>query len=128
MKPEHFKDLDARSCSACCHRMWVMDKESHICTKHAFTLPVPLHKYGCDDFCDQFTHKVRRPILYILGDNEYRGRSYTLIVKNVWVTDYINRETPPGSTPSLSGTIEGYADSAKYQFSFNATDVLVEET
>jgi len=49
MKPDHFKKI-LGNCSSCCHRMFIMDQEKYICTKHSFTLSMPLDVYVCEDF------------------------------------------------------------------------------
>ena len=139
MKPEHFGKVEPTgSCVMCTHRCYIEDLQTNVCSYHAFTLPSPVAHYVCEDYKEPRKQRERRFVTdilgdnnysdhNILGDNNYRDHKYTLVIPNVWVKCYDLKDVGPGSPPSVSGVLEGYKDGIRYEFSFDATDVLVED-
>lgn len=132
MKPEHFRDKKpSGSCGECCHRLWIMELEKTICTRHAFILLTPLGDHICDDFRTTKSAKpARRHITEYLYSTTLNpllmpGPS-TLVIQGVWIDscDLVSMNFP---TPT-HGFIEGSSKGKGYKFKFNATDVLVEAT
>lgn len=130
MKPDHFKNIKPHECcKGCAYSIRIDHLGLDACIKHRFTIHGLLHEWRCDDFSTVAEPKPpRKNITDILGDNDHRGHHYTLVIPNAWVKGYEIRSVPPGKAHTLSGSIDGYSDSIRYEFAFDATDVLVEET
>ena len=130
MKPEHFrKTKPLGSCGECAYRLWILDQEKHICRKHAFTLINTMAHIMNDHVCDDFAivaKTKRKAVLDILGDDEYRGHPYTLVIENSWI--YALRGGHKGVPKTVRGNITGNdGGGMNYEIEFQATDVWVED-